>query len=303
MTTAGLLIDGQHLLGEGVLWCERTGRLLWTDILASRLWCHTPAKGDVASFTQSWAMPEMLATFALTNDDDRLLLGLASQLAWFNFSSGKITTIVTVEAELAVTRINDGRCDRQGRFVFGTKTDAPDHAATCSFYRLNIDLTLERLPLAAVAISNSICFSPDGATMYYCDTISNTIRCCDYASLDGAASLVAFSNDRLFADMHDQPGSPDGSTIDSEGCLWNAQWGGYRVVRFTPDGSVDRIIAIPVSQPTCVAFGGAGLSTLFVTTAREDLSIDAILAEPHSGGVFSVASGDIRGLPEGRFLG
>ncbi|PUA20162.1 SMP-30/gluconolactonase/LRE family protein [Glaciimonas sp. PCH181] len=298
MKTASLLLDGQHLLGEGVLWCERSGRLLWTDILASRLWCHTPVSGE----TESWAMPEMLATFALTANDDRLLLGLASQLAWFNFSSGAVTPIVTVEAELLTTRINDGRCDRQGRFVFGTKTDALDRAATCSFYRLNTDLTLERLPLAPVAISNSICFSPDGATMYYCDTISNTIRCCDYEALDGAAPVVAFGNDRLFTDMVDQPGSPDGSTIDSEGYLWNAQWGGYRVVRFAPDGSVDRIVTIPVSQPSCVAFGSAGLSTLFVTTAREDLSAEALLLQPHSGGIFSVVLEDVRGLPEGRFL-
>lgn len=206
MTTVKLLVDGKHLLGEGVLWCERSGRLLWTDILASRLWCHTLASGE----TQSWAMPEMLATFALTLDDDRLLLGLASQLAWFHFSSGQVTPIVAVEADLHTTRINDGRCDRQGRFVFGTKSDAADRAPNCSFYRLNTDLTLERLPLSPVVISNSICFSPDGATMYYCDTISNTIRCCDYESLDKTVPVpvVAFNNDRLFADLHDQPGSP-----------------------------------------------------------------------------------------------
>ncbi|MEB0011091.1 SMP-30/gluconolactonase/LRE family protein [Glaciimonas sp. Gout2] len=299
MTTVKLLVDGKHLLGEGVLWCERSGRLLWTDILASRLWCHTLANGE----TQSWAMPEMLATFALTLDDDRLLLGLASQLAWFHFSSGKVTPIVAVESDLLTTRINDGRCDRQGRFVFGTKSDASDRAPNCSFYRLNTDLTLERLPLSPVVISNSICFSPDSATMYYCDTISNTIRCCDYESLDKTVPVQAFNNDRLFADLHDQPGSPDGSTIDSQGCLWNAQWGGYRVVRFTPDGQIDRIIAIPVSQPSCVAFGGPGLSTLFVTTAREDLSEQTLQSEPQAGGVFNISLEDVRGLPEGRFKG
>lgn len=296
-TMAGLLVDGRHVLGEGVLWCERSGRVLWTDILGARLWCHTPASGE----THSWAMPEPLATFALTADDDRLLLGLASQLAWFDFSSGALTPIVAVEAGLSATRVNDGRCDRQGRFVFGTKTDAPDRAAHCSFYRLNTDLTLERLPLAPVAISNSICFSPDGATMYYCDTLSDTIRCCDYAASDSAAALPACSRDRLFADLRDQPGSPDGSAIDSAGGLWNAQWGGSRVVRFAPDGSIDRIVALPVSQPSCVAFGGAGFATLFVTTAREDLSAEALQAEPLAGAVFSVRLDDMRGLPEVRF--
>jgi L-arabinonolactonase len=291
-STASLLIDGKHLLGEGVLWCQRSQCLLWTDILGATLWRHRPASGE----TESWTMPEPLATFALTADDDKLLLGLASQLAWFNFSSKAITPICQVEADLPHTRINDGRCDRAGRFVFGTKNDAPDLARCCSFYRLNTDLTLERLALPSVAISNSICFSSDGHTLYYCDSPSKTIHCCDY---DTAAGSV--SNARLFADLQQQPGVPDGSTVDSEGYLWNAQWGGYRVLRFAPDGSIDRMITVPVAQPSCVALGGADLDTLYVTSARESLAAAALLAEPAAGGVFQLRLTDIRGLPEMRF--
>ncbi|WP_211464547.1 SMP-30/gluconolactonase/LRE family protein [Collimonas silvisoli] len=290
--TASLLIDGKHLLGEGVLWCPRSQRLFWTDILGATLWCHRPASGD----TESWPMPEPLATFALTADDDRLLLGLASQLAWFNFSSKTITPICKVETDLPLTRINDGRCDRAGRFVFGTKNDAPDLARCCSFYRLNTDLTLERLALPSVAISNSICFSPDGRTMYYCDSPGKIIHCCDYDTAAGSTS-----NARVFADLRQQPGEPDGSTVDSEGYLWNAQWGGYRVLRLAPDGSIDRMIQVPVAQPSCVALGGADLDTLYVTSARESLSAAALLAEPAAGGVFQLRLEDIRGLPEARF--
>ena len=296
IAAASLLFDGKHLLGEGVLWCDRTQRLFWTDILGASLWCHDPAAGA----TRSWPMPERLATFALTEDDDRLLLGLASQLAWFSFSNNAVTPICAVEADLPHTRLNDGRCDRFGRFVFGTKNDAPGLARCCSFYRLNADLTLERLALPQVAISNSICFSPDGRTMYYCDSPSKTIRCCDY-DYDTAAGTI--SNDRQFASLHQQPGEPDGSTVDSEGYLWNAQWGGHRVLRFAPDGSIERMVRVPVAQPSCVAFGGAGLDTLYVTSARESLSAAALLAEPAAGGVFQLRLPDVRGLPEARFGG
>ncbi|HWW07794.1 SMP-30/gluconolactonase/LRE family protein [Collimonas sp.] len=290
--TASLLIDGKHLLGEGVLWCARSQCLLWTDILGATLWRHRPASGE----TESWPMPEPLATFALTADDDKLLLGLASQLAWFNFSTKTVTPICKVEVDLPHTRINDGRCDRAGRFVFGTKNDAPDLARCCSFYRLNTDLTLERLALPAVAISNSICFSPDGRTMYYCDSPAKTIHCCDYDTASGS-----IANPRLFADLQQQTGVPDGSTVDSQGYLWNAQWGGYRVLRLAPDGSIDRMIKVPVAQPSCVALGGADLDTLYVTSARESLTAADLLAEPAAGGVFQLRLEDIRGLPEARF--
>jgi L-arabinonolactonase len=288
-----LHVDGQHMLGEGVLWCARTQRLLWTDIPAATLW-SVASSGVV----YSWPMPERLASFALTSDPDWLLLGLASRLVYFHLPSGQIKQqIVQVEAALPTTRTNDGRCDRQGRFVFGTMNEHPDQAAIGSFYRLNLDLTLERLPLPNVAIANSICFSPDGSRMYYCDSLTNAIRCCDYHA-DGT-----IRHDRVFIEaVHDQ-GAPDGSLIDSEGFLWNANWGGARVVRFNPAGEIDRVIAVPSEQPTCVAFGGAQLNQLHVTTARQDLSAAQLAHTPHAGGVFVRVVDDVVGLPESRFAG
>ena len=292
MTPLSLLVDGKHLLGECVLWCERTRRVWWTDILASTLWCHVPATG----VTRSWSMPERLASFALTQDDNRLLLGLASRLAYFDIASGAVTPICVVEPELASTRLNDGRCDRQGRFVFGTCNEAPDQAAIGSFYRLNTDRSLERLALGSASIPNSICFSPDGRLMYYCDSLSKTIRCCAYAALSGA-----ISDDRLFADLRGEPGVPDGSLIDADGYLWNAQWGGTRVVRYAPDGRVDRVLPVPATQPSCVAFGGPDLNELYVSSARVTLSEQALLQEPQAGGLFHCILSGAKGLPESRF--
>lgn len=289
-----LLLDVRNALGECVVWCERSARLLWTDIPGATLYAHHPASGH----TEHWAMPERLASFALTDKQDGLLLGLASRLAWFDMASAVVTPLCEVEPHLPGTRVNDGRCDRQGRFVFGTFNEADPRPAIGSFYRLNHDLSVERLPLAPVGIANSICFSPDGATMYYCDSQEKMIRCCDYDPLSGA-----ISNARVFADLRSGQGEPDGSTIDADGYLWNACWGAGTVVRYAPDGQVERVLTVPVSQPSCVAFGGPAQDVLYATTARVGLDAAALAAGPSAGGVFSTRVSGVRGLPETRFQG
>ncbi|MBV8627682.1 MAG: SMP-30/gluconolactonase/LRE family protein, partial [Paraburkholderia sp.] len=207
-------------------------------------------------------------------------------------------TIVDVEPGMN-TRVNDGRCDRQGRFVFGTKDEASPVKAIGGFYRLGHDLKLERLPLPAPAIANSIAFSPDGATMYYCDSPARTIRTCAYDS-DGAPGGI--SNDRVFTTLTDATGEPDGSTVDSEGGLWNAQWGGARVVRYGADGVETARVSVPTVQPSCVAFGGAQLDTLYITSARVDLDAAALYSDTRAGGVF-IAMPGARGLAEPFFQG
>ncbi len=198
---------------------------------------------------RSGACPSGSPRFALCADPRYLLLGLATHLAFFDLATGETQRIVDVEPGLN-TRVNDGRCDRQGRFVFGTKDEGSPLQAIGGFYRLNHDLSLERLPLPAPAISNSIAFSPDGATMYYCDSPTREIRVCDYRA-DGSVA-----NDRVFTTLTDATGEPDGSTVDSDGGLWNAQWGGRRVVRYGPDGVETERVDVPTAQPSCVAFGG-----------------------------------------------
>jgi L-arabinonolactonase len=282
-----LIVDAKNALGECVLWCEHSGRVFWTDILGSTLWAHHPASGA----TRSWAMPERLASFALTDHDQRLLVGLATQLAFFELDSGLLTPICEVEPGLT-TRLNDGRCDRQGRFVFGTFNEVEPRLPIGSFYRLNRDLRLERLPLPHVAIANSICFSPDGATMYYCDSPQKVIRCCDYDLLSGA-----LSQPRVFAQVQGD-GEPDGSCVDARGYVWNAQWGGGKLVRYAPDGRIDRVVALPASQPSCVGFGGERLDQIFATSARVGLAHPGTM----DGGLFAGTMPNVRGLPESRFI-
>ncbi|MDP9581005.1 UNVERIFIED_ORG: L-arabinonolactonase [Burkholderia contaminans] len=287
--SATRLADTRNTLGEGATWCDKTHALYWVDIEGAQLW---RCRADGSDLTQ-WPMPERLACFALTHDPDVLLVGLATHLAFFDLRSGAFTRIVDVEPDLP-TRLNDGRCDPSGAFVFGMKDEGGDPPrAVGGFYRLNADLTLERLALPPAAIANSIAFSPDGSKMYFCDSLVREILVCDY----GRAGVAGV---RPFVRLTDADGDPDGSTMDRDGGLWNAQWGGRRVVRYAADGVETERIAVPTAQPSCVTLDGEG--RLYVTSARVGLSDDALASDADAGGVF-VAQTRHAGLPTARFAG
>ena len=295
-STADLLIDCRCMLGEGIVWCDRREAVLWTDIESRKVWMHHPASGE----TRSWELPDRLGSFALC-ESGKLLLALAKGLyfADIDASTGdrlEVSPIVAVEADNPATRSNDGRTDRAGNFVFGTMADGPNKSPVGSFYQYSRRHGLRRLDLGGVAISNSICFSPDGGTLYYCDSLERAIKCCDYD-----ADTAGVANPRVFIALTGAAGAPDGSTIDADGFLWNAQWGSARVVRYTPDGTAEREIAVSVTNPSCVSIGGVNLDQLFITTARSDMS-DAMLERmPDAGGVFRARLEDARGLAERRF--
>ena len=286
--TAELLVDCRSKLGECVLWCEQRVTLYWTDIEGATLWAWRQADGG----TRQWPMPERVGSFALCRDPGRLLLGLASGIALFDLDRATLGTIVPVEAEQPTTRINDGRCDAQGRFVFGTFN--PDETAIGHFYRVGADMKVECLPLPQIGVANSIAFSPDGARLYFADSPTREIHCADYHG-DGRVGTP-----RLFVRLAADEGFPDGSTVDAEGGLWNAQWDGSCVVRYDRDGIETTRLALPVSRPTCPAFGGADFERLFVSTAHIGLGAEARREHPTAGGVFAFAPGR-RGLPEHRF--
>src|SRR5690606_14528236 len=224
--------------------------------------------------THCWDLPEPLGCLALC-EDGRLLLALAKSIrvaeAPVPGAPLVLDTLCALEPELgASTRSNDGRCDRNGNFVFGTKDETGTNPPLGRYYQFSIAHGLRPLPLPAVAIPNSICFSPDGATMYFCDSVAPRILRCDY---DPVSAKV--SNPQLFAQV-EGGGAPDGPTVDAEGHLWNAQWGAGRAVRYAPDGRIARIVTIPAGMPSCCAIGGERLDTLYVTTAREDMDAAAL---------------------------
>ncbi|MBT3172415.1 MAG: hypothetical protein HN333_13420, partial [Rhodospirillaceae bacterium] len=149
-----------------------------------------------------------------------------------------------------------------------------------------------------IICSNSLAFSPDGATLYYADLGIDTIWAYD---LDTASGDI--SNRRVFASTKDMQGSPDGSAVDSEGYLWNAMWDGWCLARWAPDGTLDRKIDLPVQRPTCPMFGGENLDTIYLTCASIFLSDEDLAKQPQAGGIFAITGTGATGLPEPRFAG
>lgn len=291
---ATLIVDCRSTLGEGPVWCTRREAVLWTDIEGARLWLHHPSRNQ----TRSWKLPDRLGSFVLCNSG-QLLLGLAKGLGVVDLDTSNgdaldVTPLIAVEPGLH-TRINDGRADRSGNYVFGT-LDEDFKTPLGSFYQYSARHGLRRLDIDRVTIANSICFSPDGGTMYFCDSPRRRIMQCNYDAESARVDRV-----REFADLTLHGGFPDGSTVDADGNLWNAEWGAFVVRSYTPDGRVVRQIGVPVKNPSCVVFGGPNLDELFITTARQQMTAQDLEAMPEAGGLYRAALGDVRGLPEPTF--
>lgn len=289
MNEVRLAVDAGDRLGECALWCEQAQAFWWTDIEGSKI-CRLDAAGSV----REWHLPERVGSFALcAHQPGKLLLGRASGIAVYDVNAESLSLVVPVEADQPTTRINDGRCDRQGRFVFGMYN--PKEEPIGGIYRVHADLQVERLPLPPTAVANSICFSPDGATMYYADSPTRTIWSLDYHA-DGRIGTP-----RVFVQTREGEGFPDGSCIDADGGLWSAQWEGSCVVRYDPGGKETARVALPVTRPTCPALGGPDFDMLYVTSSRGGMKKERLRNEPHAGGVFTAKVG-WRGLPESRFV-
>lgn len=293
-STAKVHVDCRDRLGECALWCDREQALYWTDIDSHRLSRWQASASPTGDVTQ-WSMPEALGSFALCEAPGRLLLGLASGVALFDLATGEIGPLTPVEADEPRTRINDGRCDPQGRFVFGMFN--PHGAAVGGYYRaetagvgIGRGLKVERLPLPPGIVGNSLSFSPDGGTLYYTDSPTRTIWALPYHA-DGR-----LGERRVFAQWPMDGGEPDGAAVDADGGLWSAAWGDGVVVRFDAQGRETLRLALHASQPTCPVFGGPALDRLFVTTARKDCE-----HEPLAGAVFELDAHGHRGRAPYRF--
>lgn len=276
----------QHIacrLGEGPLWVK--DRLYWFDILDKRLY-HCASDG---SDRQQIQFQEHFSAAALTNTDD-LLLASETALWRFSPSTQALSKLIDLETDNPVTRSNDGRADRQGGFWIGTmgKKAEPKAGAIYRYYQGEL-----RCLRRDITISNSLCFSPDGRTAYFADTALSTIY---RWSLD--AQGWPEGEPTIFVDLSEAGFSPDGAVIDSLGCLWSAQWGSSRLVCYAPNGQVDKVINLPVSQPTCPAFAANDLQRLFVTSATDGLNPEALAKEPLAGSVLEVRL-PIAGYPEG----
>ncbi len=246
MSAPECVVAARAELGEGAVWCSLRNVLWWVDINAPALHRFDPASGDDCA----WLMPEPVGCMGL-GADARVVVALASGLAWFDPASERVEMFLPIEADQPATRLNDGRCDRQGRLWVGSMARKGGEPIG-TLYRCDA-----RSPVAVlnhIRVPNCTAFSPDGSTMYFTDTPTNRIRAFDVEPASGE-----ISNAREFATVPEADGHPDGATVDAEGGLWVAHWDGWRVSRFHEDGRLDRSIRLPVPRPTCCAFGGEDL--------------------------------------------
>lgn len=287
-----VLVDVKTTLGEGPLWDVEEQRLYWIDSFDGRVFRCTHDGREI----RAWDVPGKIGSMALRRNGGAVV-ALENGFHLLDFESGDVDLIHDPEPGKPKNRLNDGKVDKKGRFVAGSM-DTSEEGPNGTLYRLDPDFSVHTLE-TGIIVSNGPCWSPDGDTFYFTDTWTGEIWAYDYDQETGNVS-----NRRTFTKVDTSSGgAADGSTVDAEGCVWNALVYDGRLVRYTPDGKVDREIAMPVKKVTSVMFGGPDLDTLYVTSmAKPPLPKfpgDGVLR----GSLFAIHDLGIKGIPESRFAG
>lgn len=285
------MLEVNNTLGEAVIWDTQRELIWWSDIQACKLYSYQPCKKKL----EVMDTPERLCSFAPVQGKEELVAAFASGFAYYHPESQKLEWIKKIEPDNPSSRLNDGRTDRQGRFWAGTMIEDEQHStARGALYCLHRDLSVSR-HIENISISNGLCWSKDSKTLYHADSVSQRIDQYSYDPL-----TCSLGTRKLFSTT-DNTGYPDGSIVDEDGYLWNAEWGGFRVVRYRDDGSVDQILPLEVSQPTCITFAGESLNLVVVTSATQDLDQSQLETQASAGNLFIYES-DICGIAEMPFV-
>ena len=282
-------IEVENTLGEGIVWDVATQSAWWTDIEERWLYRYEWASRKLEKFVT----PERLCSFGFVAGASCLIAAFETRFALYDPRSGALKSLGRPDGIRPGIRLNDGRVDRQGRFWAGGMAENKALAGEAHLYCLDRDGRIHCRE-SEITTSNSICWSPDAAWFYFADSPARTIWRYAFDAANGSISS------RTVFIQTEEGAEPDGTAVDAEGFIWNAQWGAGRVVRYAPDGSIDRVLEVPVSHPTCVAFGGPKLDLLFVTSARRPLSAATLAGQPNAGNVLVYKSGTA-GLPEHRY--
>jgi L-arabinonolactonase len=301
--TIECLLHCENHLGEGPVWDVREGCLYWVDSTGRRvgkpaLWRLDPRSGQQTH----WSIERDVGAMAL-REAGGAVLALNDGFYLYDFKTQALEQVATVSDDTTRARLNDGKCDRRGRFFAGGMDDK-EELPLCSLWRLDPDLSLHKVD-SGIICSNGPCWSPDDRTFYFADTFQREIWAYDYDIQSGN-----LSHRRVFASTAADTGFADGSTVDAEGFVWNAQVISGDLIRYAPDGSVDRKIGMPVRNITSVMFGGERLDEIYVTSmarvahpAAHDKF--AVQSRPQfgAGSLFRIKGLGIQGLPEHRFGG
>jgi sugar lactone lactonase YvrE len=293
---------GNHL-GEGPVWDVEEGCLYWVDGTGRRvgnpsLWRFDPRTDHV----EYWSLDHDVGALALRRSGG-LVLALDDGFYFFDVKRRRLELIQRVDADQPRTRLNDGKCDRRGRFFAGGMDDK-EELKICGLWRLDPDLRVTQVE-EGIICANGPCWSPDDRTFYLADTFQG-----EYWAYDYDIDYGTLAAKRIFASFRDDPGVADGSTVDEAGYLWNAQLISGDLVRYSPDGRVERRIGMPVRNITSVIFGGDKLDEIFVTSmarvkhpAVHDLFAREAKPQFLAGSLFRITGLGVRGLPEPRFAG
>ncbi|RIX98467.1 SMP-30/gluconolactonase/LRE family protein [Aureimonas flava] len=286
-----VLLDVKTTLGEGPLWDAEQERLYFIDSFDGRVFRATADGGEL----RAWDVPGKIGSMALRKDGAGAIVSLQQGFYALDFRTGDCEPIHDPEPDRPANRINDGKVDRRGRFFAGSM-DTMEEGPSGALYRLDPDFSVHEVDTGIIC-SNGPCFSPDDRTFYFADTWTGEIWAYDFDLETGAVS-----NRRTFARVDtSEGGAADGSTVDAEGCLWNALVYAGKIVRYTPDGAVDRVIDMPVKKVTSVMFGGPDLDTLFVTSMAKPPLPRFPGDGVQRGSLFAIRDLGVRGLPEPRF--
>ena len=283
------IIEANNSLGEGPVWSVEEQALYWVDIdndLFQRWDLNTKE-------ITNWKLPATIGSFAFRKSGG-FVLALRSGLAFFSPETGYTQLISNPISNPSRIRFNDGKCDRYGRFWVGTM-DEEFNDPLGSLYCLDINSEC-RIMKEGIGISNGLGWSPDNSQFYYTDSSRRSIWAYDYNINTGG-----ITNERIFVETANND-IPDGLTIDSDGYVWSAKWDGWKIVRYSPQGNIDKRFSLPVQRPTSCTFGGSKLELLFVTTAKIDLSVSSLEEQPNAGNIFIIKT-DCKGLPEPKFAG
>ena len=287
-----LMIDAHAELGEGPLWDVAEQRLYWIDSLGKAVHSCDADAGN----SRSWSVPEHIGSLAL-RESGGAIVSLRDGFYTIDFNTGVTTKIVDPDPGKPRIRMNDGKVDRQGRFVAGYM-DYEESDGLCSLFRLDPDHTVTKLD-DGIICSNGPCWSPDGKIFYFADTSRRDIWAYDYDVATGNAT-----NRRAFASFLEAGlrGLPDGATVDAEGFVWSTSVYDGKLARFAPDGSLARVVGLPIENATSLTFGGPNLDIAFVTSMARAVK-GVVPAEREAGGLFAVYGLGVRGIAEPRFKG
>jgi L-arabinonolactonase len=284
-------INAQCILAECALWNEQDQSIYWVDIIGAKIQrCNAKSHA-----VETFAMPYRIGCFSFTPIQNEIIAAFDIGIARYNLVTEELEWLAQPEIHLKTNRFNDGRTDRQGRFWAGTMNEAynseDNDSVLGKVYCFGLDKQC-KAKIPKVAISNGLCWSADGKTVYHADSPKRTINAYDFDT-----KTAELSNRRVFAQTQGHR-FPDGSIVDAHDCLWNAQWGASQVIRYNVDGSVDLALDLPVSQPSSVAIGGPNMDWLIVTTARHSLASERLAAEPQAGNIFVYQLHGVTGIAE-----